>query len=226
MKVVKYLAILASLGVLLIACVPDSGNTGEPTGHFPDVTPFTEVPSGTPTIDDAELTTPVPSATSSIIPTVSPTPTATTPPSASPSLTPTEENLEVGSLQTQKGRVRLYRSLANPAESRLDLDTGQVTGPENLDADIEFYTSVGSMTFDFLATVNETKAQVFSSDLSEYEDCHEHLGELTPNMIMDFYTGTICVLTNQDRLSTLRYIREGEDWVELVFTTWHEVVTP
>jgi hypothetical protein len=222
----KCLVLLASLGVLSVACASTLDHVVEPTNLLPDVTPFTEAPSGAPTTDTAESTTQVAIATPSFIPTPLPRPTATDPPSASPSLTPAAENLETDRLQTQKGRVRLYRSLVHPAESRLDLDTGQVTGPENLDADIEYFTSVGSMVFDFLRTVNEAKAQEFPSDLFGYEDCQEHQGELAQTMMMNFYTGTVCVLTNQGRLSTLRLIREGEDWVELVFTTWDQIVTP
>jgi hypothetical protein len=86
------------------------------------------------------------------------------------------------------------------------------------------------MVFDFIKTVNEAKAQVFSTDMFGYEDCQEHQEELTPNMIMNFYTGTICVLTNQGRLSLLQFtwsdLREGKEWVEFDFTTWSEIVTP
>jgi hypothetical protein len=130
--------LLASLSFLLGACAPDQGSIGEPTSLLPDVTPNPELPLDTPPADATEVTVRVPSSTSSSTPTISPTAMTTDLPSVSPSLTSPVESMKTVSSQTQTGCVRLYRSFANPAKSRLDLDTGQVTGPENLEADIEF----------------------------------------------------------------------------------------
>lgn len=223
MKRTLQLVLFASLCTLLGTCIGSTDNIAKPTDPMPETTPHSEASPDVSTTDAVEAVTRVPISTPSSTSTASPTPTISSSPTVIPSSTFTVDSLETVSTWVHKAHVRLFRSMVNPAESRLDLDTGQVTGPENLAADIEFYTSVGTIEFDFVKTVNGAKAQQYSRLMFGYEDCQEYQAELVPNMIAQYSVGTICVLTNQGRLSSMRFGRYGEEWIEFHFTTWDKI---
>jgi hypothetical protein len=201
-------SIIAGLCLVLLSCCqsgrdtapvidarsPRPVTTAIPTVHIASATPAPAIPPSTPASSDA----------------VGPLPASPQPRGTSP----------VPRVWT--GTFRLYTTAADAARSRFDLDSRSVVGPDNNAADIEFYTSVGSMVFDFLKTVNGAKACLFATGVSTLDECLSHFDELEPTMIADYNVAPICILINQGRLALVRFrasdLREGQERVEFTYS--------
>jgi hypothetical protein len=208
MSASKRLVLLASLSLLLTACAQ--------TASYPEGPIHT--PSTVTTVRSSEVTAVV----------STPLPQTATP---LPLTTVTFTSVPTAALQPERldtGRVRLYSSLADTERSRLDLDTGRVMGQEDPRADVEFLVTMGSGVFYSLETVNGSRAKALYAGMNGYDDCLQHRDELVHTSLTDYSVGVICVLTNEGRLSLLRYTTSSltpyEEWVELAYTTWRATV--
>ena len=103
----------------------------------------------------------------------------------------------------------------------LDLDTGNVTGLGDLDADVEYFASIGSSVFYFIRTVNNATGYYFSDEPPTIENCLEHLEDFSEISVANYQADMICILTNNGQLSFLMYEREGADWGEYTYSTWN-----
>lgn len=225
MKMFKYLTLVIGLCIFLIACVKQVDGPEKLANTSWTAIVVTEISSTTATGVTPEEVSNAPIGTPSNTPTTISTHTRTATPTPvsvpTPSTTPQPEILH-------SDNVRLIADYVDPTRSRLDLDTGQVLGPDNQEADIELLMTAGSMVFLNINTVNGARAQIYRSGVHSFDACFERREELIQNLIPDYEYGTICVLTNEGRLSLLRFRRANyipnEDWVEFWFATWTETV--
>lgn len=129
---------------------------------------------------------------------------------------------------TETNRIRIYDAQVLPSESCIDLDTGKVTGIEDAKADIKFFEDGGSIPFFYIITINDSKAEIYQYQSLTYQQCLDRKDGFIENKTINGYYGSICVLTNEGRLSLLKFNTEGRDdigdWVEFNLVTWSEII--
>ncbi len=127
-----------------------------------------------------------------------------------------------------EGTARLFTSVGKPEQSQLDLDTGNVSGPEHPEADFVFNESSGG-TVEGIITLETYNNQSFGieveniSQTSAFEECYNLINEMS-HTVLDFYHD-YCIITNEGRLSFVETYDFGSPaidgaWFEFRFITW------
>lgn len=155
-----------------------------------------------------------------------------TPTAMDPSLTPESTSTSTAGLNLddleshQSGFVLFYNSKENDNLEVFDLDFILDASKDPAAPDIQLVWSGGSDNFLSLLPINGSMKMILDGEMG-LADCYKNLEHFTKGNIPNYREGTICILTNQNRIGIIRYIganlyqkEKGNGYLVFSYTIW------